>query len=98
MKTLKHSKTPVQTMNGSLRSMQSNSPPSPSDDPLDGLARVRAELKSVTEDEEDTGQFDVSKAGASAKGIPRWAMGLFGAASALALLAVAVAWAVKMLK
>lgn len=71
---------------------------SPTDDPLDGLARARSELKSVSDDEEDTGQFDVSKAGISGKGMPRWAMGLFGAAVALALLVVAIGWAIAYAK
>lgn len=67
--------------------------PSPGDDPLDRLARVRKELKSVTDEVEDTGQFEVSKAGVKAGGIPHWAMGLIAVGVALALVVVALGWA-----
>ncbi len=69
------------------------SPPSPADDPLDRLDSYRNELKSVSDDPEDTGQFHVSKAGVTAQGIPRWAMGLFAGIVALAVLVIAVALA-----
>ena len=74
------------------------SPPSPSEDPLERLARVRAELKSVTEDEEDTGRIDVSKTGVKASGLPRWAIGWFGVLLSLALLVAAIGWAIKQAK
>lgn len=76
----------------------SESPPSPADDPLERLDRVRDQLRSVSEDEEDTGQFDVSRAGVSAKGLPRWSMGLFGVLLALALVVLAIGWAVSKTK
>ncbi len=67
---------------------------SPSDDPLDRLAKSRAELRSVSDDEdEDTGQFHISRTSVRAQGLPRWSIGLFGGAAALALLALAIAWA-----
>jgi hypothetical protein len=72
--------------------------PSPADDPLDRLAAVRAQLKSVTEADEDTGQFDVTKQGVSAKGMPKWAMGLFGVLLAVALVVAAAGWAISQLK
>lgn len=68
-------------------------PPSPADDPLDRLHNARQKLKSFTDEPEDTGQFDVSKSGLQARGIPSWAMGLFAGAVALGLLVLAVAWA-----
>lgn len=78
--------------------MGASSPPSPADDPLDTLDRAREELRSVSEDDEDTGEFQISRAGLNSKGIPRWAMGVFGSAVALALLAVAIAWAIAYVK
>lgn len=90
-KTSERSKSAAQSMNG-------NSPPSPADDPLDRLARVRQQLKSVTDEEEDTGEFDVSKAGIRGKGVPRWAMGAVGVGVSLALVVVAIAYALKLLK
>ncbi len=67
---------------------------SPSDDPLDRLAKARAELKSVSEEEdEDTGQFHISRSSVRAEGLPKWSIGLVGAAVAVALLVLAIAWA-----
>jgi hypothetical protein len=78
------------SMNGKSPITRDSSPPSPADDPLDKLARAREELKSVTDDEPDTGQFDVSKEGVKAKGIPNWAMSVFPLG--LLLLLGFVAW------
>ncbi len=97
-RTLGLSRTETKSTNGLSPSTPDSLPPSPADDPLDRLARARAELRSVTEDDEDTGQFDVSRAGLKASGVPRWAMGVVGAAVALALLAVAIAWAIAYVK
>lgn len=74
--------------------MNGKSPPS--NDPLDSLEEVVGGLASVpdTDEEEDTGQFDVSKEGLRAKGIPKWAM----AALPLALVIAALAWAVAKLR
>jgi len=72
--------------------------PSPADDPLDRLARARGELQSVTDDPEDTGQFDVSKSGLQAKGIPKWAMGVIAGGIAAAIVLVALAYAAHLLK
>lgn len=92
-------KTHAQSMNGKSPRMPVSSPPSPADDPLDALDRAREELRSVTDtDDEDTGQFEISRSGLNSKGIPRWAMGVFGSAVALALLAVAIAWAIAYVK
>lgn len=64
-------------------------------DPLDTLEEAHHELKSIPdEEEEDTGQFDVSKEGLRAKGIPKWAM----AALPLALVIAALAWAIAKLR
>lgn len=71
--------------------------PSPGD-PLDRLANVRSKLKSVSDEVEDTGQFELSKAGVKTTGVPRWAMGIFGVVVALALLVLALAYALKALK
>lgn len=35
------------------------SPPSPADDPLDRLSRAREELRSVADDEPDTGRIEI---------------------------------------
>lgn len=72
--------------------------PSPADDPLERLDRVRHELMSVADDEPDTGTIDLGRAGVAARGIPRWAMGLIGGALAVGALAMAVAWAVSMIQ
>jgi hypothetical protein len=72
--------------------------PSPSDSPLHRLARARQELKSVSDEDEETGRFEVSREGLKGHGVPRWAMGIIGAGVSLALLAVAIAYAIKMLK
>lgn len=71
-------------------------PPSPADDPLDRLDSVRERLKSASDDTEDTGQFDVSKAGAKASGIPRWAMGLFAVLVGVGVAAAGTAWALHL--
>ncbi len=89
-KTMKPLKTQSPATNGAYRGLEA---PSPTDDPLDALARVRDELKSVSDEEEDTGQFHVSRTSVRAQGLPKWSMGLFGGAIALGLLAVAIAWA-----
>lgn len=75
-----------------------SSPPSPYDDPLDRLARARAELKSVVETEEDTGHIHVTKTGITAGGLPKWAIGWFGIVLALALLVAAIGWAISQAK
>ena len=43
-------------MNGKSPNSQ---PPSPADDPLDRLDRIRAELRSVTDEDEDTGNVHI---------------------------------------
>lgn len=68
------------------------------EDPLDRLESVRDRLRSVTEEDEETGRFEVSKAGVTASGLPKWAMGLFGVVLALALLVAAVGWAISKTK
>mgnify|MGYP001018506913 CR=1 FL=1 len=83
-------------MNGASGASSTSSPPSPADDPLDRLSRARDELKSVTDDVEDTGQFDVSKSGLQAKGIPKGAMGIIAVAVAIAIVLLAAAYAIHL--
>lgn len=101
-KTSQHSRKQTEGSKETLPPTQDSLPPSPADDPLDVLARnnraLGRGLKEYTSEVEDTGNFDVSKAGLKVSGVPRWATGIFGVVVALALLAVAVAYAVKMLK
>lgn len=70
--------------------------PSPSDDPLDKLARLRDQLSSVSDEEEDTGRFEVSRDGVKGHGVPKWAMGIVGAGVSIALVVVAIAYAVRL--
>lgn len=86
-KTMTPSPNRSPATNGASGQSLTSSPPSPADDPLDRLALARAELKSVSGDDEDTGVVNVSTSGFSAKGIPSWALG--GAIVILALAAAA---------
>jgi hypothetical protein len=88
-------KTTTPSKAESRASMNGNSKQaSGGDDPLDRLDARRQQLHSITDEEEDTGQFDVSKEGLSAKGIPKWAM----AALPIALVIAALAWAIAKLR
>ena len=94
-KMLASYRSPVPNTNGKSHG---SDVPSPSDSPLHRLARARQELKSVADEDEDTGRFEVSRDGVKGHGVPRWAMGIVGAGVSLALLALAIAYAIKMLK
>ncbi len=87
------SKPSEKTMTRSSSTPTNGSDPFP-DDPLDRLAAARAELRSVSDDDaEDTGQFHISRSSVRAEGLPKWSIGLVGAAVAVALLVLAIAWA-----
>ena len=73
-KTSAPSKNHGASMNGKS---PSSPPPSPADDPLDRLDRIRAELRSVTDEDEDTGNVHIpSDAPPRAKVILGFASGL----------------------
>lgn len=61
--------------------------------------QARCEFLGIDSDSpEDTGQFEVSKDGLKAKGIPVRAMGLFAIGFAVAAIIVAVVWAIAKLR
>lgn len=88
---------PTSPKSPNLNGRYSQQEASGADDPLDTLAAARAQLKSVSDETEDTGQFDVSKAGAKASGIPKWAMGLFAVLIGVGVAAAGIAYGLHLL-